>query len=412
MSAKVIYGSDSRRDWHEVLDQNLLDLADSTVGIIDKSSVHTNGVNSMLDTRPFNLCTSERFNNQRKGPWCSGFLVAPDIIVTAGHCIETVAECKNVNFVFGYAKKSSSHDPALVKTEDVYGCSELLGQEKTSRGTDWAVIKLDRPVTGHQPLRIRRTGTVARQTPLILIGHPSSLPSKIAKGGRVRDVRSAHFVADLDSYGGNSGSAVFNADTNEVEGILVRGKTDYKYQNGCYVSNVCEDGINGSCTVNGSFIEGEHVTKISEVVHLIPLLTEVENTPIEEVDEEDPIDSDLLVSKVLTPILDDYRETAYSRINNVPKVLNPGSMKIVLALKHTYISDLTVRLIAPDGNSVLLHDRTGDKTNDINGIYGVDFKSAEPLSSLGPQSAGVWVLEIIDHIPYDKGSLIGWGIAL
>ena len=34
------------------------------------------------------------------------------------------------------------------------------------------------------------------------------------------------FMANLDSFEGNSGSAVFNELTGEVEGILVRGKPD------------------------------------------------------------------------------------------------------------------------------------------------------------------------------------------
>ena len=50
-----------------------------------------------------------------------------------------------------------------------------------------------------------------------------------------------YFSANLDTYGGNSGSAVFNANTGVVEGILVRGATDYvsdPSQGGCRVSNI------------------------------------------------------------------------------------------------------------------------------------------------------------------------------
>ena len=48
------------------------------------------------------------------------------------------------------------------------------------------------------------------------------------------------FVCNLDTYGGNSGSPVFNSSTHELEGILVRGETDFIVtENGCRKSNVC-----------------------------------------------------------------------------------------------------------------------------------------------------------------------------
>ena len=55
----------------------------------------------------------------------------------------------------------------------------------------------------------------------------------------MRKVLPSYFVSNLDTYGGNSGSAVFNSATNEVVGILVRGDADFFSQNGCAVSNRC-----------------------------------------------------------------------------------------------------------------------------------------------------------------------------
>jgi hypothetical protein len=47
------------------------------------------------------------------------------------------------------------------------------------------------------------------------------------------------FAANLDTYGGNSGSPVFNATSGTVEGILVRGENDFVSNGSCYVSLVC-----------------------------------------------------------------------------------------------------------------------------------------------------------------------------
>ena len=61
------------------------------------------------------------------------------------------------------------------------------------------------------------------------------------------------FRANLDTYGGNSGSPVFNSDTHQIEGLLVRGETDFVMlgpPNNCNVSTVFPDtgGDGEDCT--------------------------------------------------------------------------------------------------------------------------------------------------------------------
>ncbi|MFN8369647.1 MAG: S46 family peptidase [Bacteriovoracaceae bacterium] len=90
------------------------------------------------------------------------------------------------------------------------------------------------------------------------------LPTKISDGANVRTNNNPkYFVANLDTYGGNSGSAVFNTKTGEVEGILVRGENDYVYDSaqGCRVSNKC---TNAGC-------RGEDVTRITNIKELMSL---------------------------------------------------------------------------------------------------------------------------------------------
>lgn len=75
---------------------------------------------------------------------------------------------------------------------------------------------------------------------MFVIGHPCGLPQKYAPGAKVRDNTPVpFFVANLDTYGGNSGSSVFNAGNGTVEGILVRGANDFISNGQCYVSLVC-----------------------------------------------------------------------------------------------------------------------------------------------------------------------------
>jgi V8-like Glu-specific endopeptidase len=264
---KVIYGDDGRQDVYQTTDPRLLKLADSTVALFQASGVaEKNGVAS-LATRTFGdemgLCKDEPFFSQPTGAFCSGSLVAPDVVMTAGHCVTSAADCQGIKFVFGFAVKTAGAMPTSVPAAEVYGCKELIGRQQDNAGADWSLVRLDRVVAGHAPLKLNQTGVIAKGTPVLVIGHPSGLPTKIDGGAAVRDSSNpGFFVANLDTYGGNSGSAVFNAETGLVEGILVRGEQDFKYDSArqCSVSNRCP---NDGC-------RGEDVTKIANVAGMIP----------------------------------------------------------------------------------------------------------------------------------------------
>jgi hypothetical protein len=134
--------------------------------------------------------------------------------------------------------------------DDVYEEAAILAREEDAdTGSDWALVRLSRPVHGRKPLRIRASGKIANGHPLFAVGHPNGLPTKLAN---VRDNRSrAYFVANLDTYGGNSGSPVFDMRTRRVEGILVSGENDFVKHGKCFVSLVCPD----------SGCQGESVTR-------------------------------------------------------------------------------------------------------------------------------------------------------
>ncbi len=265
VDGQVIYGADDRIDLYQTQNSKLRSMADSTVALVQSSDVKAEGAVARLNTSPYGtgngLCKDEPFYEQVTAAFCSGSLVAPDIIMTAGHCITSESSCAGTKFVFGFAVTEKGKMPTSVASKDVYGCSKLIGREQVNDGADWALIKLDRAVTGHVPLKMNLTGTITNKTPIVVIGHPAGLPTKIAGGSEVRDAsKNGYFTANLDTYGGNSGSAVFNAKTGLIEGILVRGENDYVNRGGCRVSNVC--------TADGC--RGEDVTKISAVSDKLP----------------------------------------------------------------------------------------------------------------------------------------------
>lgn len=259
---KVIYGEDNRVDVFESTNSAYVELAKSTAAMISGSNLkrlntdETEINDTTLQGR--GICSHERFAKQITAANCSGFLVAPNVLVTAGHCIRSEADCRSWKWVFDFKVDYAEQGKVTVSNNSVYSCKKIISQTLSSvTKDDYAVIELDRKVTDRQPLKFRKTGKIRTGEPLVVIGHPTGLPTKIADGSNVRSLASKYFVANLDTYGGNSGSAVFNAKTHEVEGILVRGDTDYVYSStyGCQVSNVCK---NEGC-------RGEDVTYITNI---------------------------------------------------------------------------------------------------------------------------------------------------
>jgi len=272
-SATVIYGEDHRVEVFTVTDSNLIRLAHATCLIVYDYEVSDNGDGTYsLDYVPWTtqsgypVCTDERFIGQPRLGTCSGFLVGEDILVTAGHCISS---CGSWKFIFDYVMADSvTPPPAIVSEDNVYTCSEILGQ-LWQGDLDYCVLRLDRPVVGRSPVPIRRSGLVSDGDSVVVSGHPNLLPMKIAGGAVVQNNNGTTpwFQTNTDTYGGNSGSMVVNIGSWEVEGILVRGAPDFDNNGTCTYSNVVPDYGNV-----GPGLEFEEVTKSTAFESLVPYL--------------------------------------------------------------------------------------------------------------------------------------------
>lgn len=206
------------------------------------------------------FCPEEKFTNQPVPGDCTGFLIAPDLLLTAGHCVEIEKFCDDHDWVFDFQLDDvSKKAPQYLKAEQVYSCKRVVRHElNLSLGLDYGIVELDRRVKGREVLTIEENPRFQSKTKLTVIGSPSGLPLKVAGNGRLRSTLHPFFVVStLDTYKGNSGSPVFNSETGSVEGILVRGEEDFSpdRERMCLKSKRCE----------GSECIGESVSKILSV---------------------------------------------------------------------------------------------------------------------------------------------------
>jgi subtilisin-like proprotein convertase family protein len=86
-----------------------------------------------------------------------------------------------------------------------------------------------------------------------------------------------------------------------------------------------------------------------------------------------------------------------------------AEVNVRVDIAHTYVGDLEVTLVAPDGREFRLHDRSGGSADDIHTWYDTQTEPVDSLDPLaGAPSNGRWTLRVRDRASGDQGTLEGW----
>jgi V8-like Glu-specific endopeptidase len=205
------------------------------------------------------LCQKTRYEEAPSLSGCTGFLVGEDLIATAGHCIENVDRCENMSIVFDVSEEQVVSQGYKVSQKNIYNCKKVIAQEMSDE-RDFALIQLDKKVSGRLPLKLNLKDNVSLGAKVFMLGHPLGLPMIYSRPGPVNVINDYSFKAQIDSFSGNSGSPVFDAKTLEVVGILVRGEEDFlkDEEKQCYVYQKYKTGID--------LLRGEGISKIKEIL--------------------------------------------------------------------------------------------------------------------------------------------------
>lgn len=390
---RVIYGEDGRV---EITDSSVKELyrqaAQATAVVVSKRSLRAKSASEyflpdMTFGESHQLCKDEPFAEQPNPGFCSAFLIAEDIMVTAGHCVSNQAECDEMAFVFDFNYESDNSDILAVSSERTFSCKSIIARDLNPLNqNDYAIVKLDRKVEGREPLQLRQEGDIAEGTEVAVIGNPRGLPTKLTEGAIVRDSSNPiFFKTNLDSYQGNSGSAVINKD-GIVEGILVRGEEDFELRGSCFVSKRC---ANNEC-------QGEDVTRTSAFIGLVPNAEE-EARPRKEL-------ATLSFEQTLDIPDGDPQGIVIPLETTEEGVI--AELTVTMDIEHTYTTDLEVALVHPDGSFAILMQQPPQGALKSTWTFGHHGDSAPDLRKFkGKPTSGTWKVLVRDISFEDQGKI-------
>src|SRR5437588_9064225 len=116
-----------------------------------------------------------------RGNSCSGVALAPDLVLTAAHCVLPGADYKIVEF--DSARQPQLRDVASVTAHPKFELQILLAHRATA---DVALLKLAAPLASVEPASLGPALTVAPGDPFTVAGYGVSVRGDGKTGGTVR----------------------------------------------------------------------------------------------------------------------------------------------------------------------------------------------------------------------------------
>jgi V8-like Glu-specific endopeptidase len=231
--------------------------AESTVVLVKRDHIsRLNDATVRLQKEPSwqPLCSDEQFASLPRPGRCSGVKIGNRLVATSAHCVRNANQCADTSVVLGFPERNGTAASNEVPSNHVYQCTAIVASRQPAtigeRGADWTIFRVDRDIDAPSA-QLAGSSDVRPSVVTTVIGHPLGLPSIVTRLGVVQVAATNYFIANSDTFVGNSGSAVFSAQSVEdgaprVLGLLTGGQYDFvdSSENGqqCVKARWCKGG--------------------------------------------------------------------------------------------------------------------------------------------------------------------------
>jgi S1-C subfamily serine protease len=202
--------------------------------------------------KKYNLCSDQAFAEQPVAGEGTAFVINDLAFMSASHVFKDPLD--RYAIVFGFEIINTFGAFAIdIPNDNIFYPTSITYRDEA---LDLVVVGVDRQVS--RPALSLSIKGISEGDEVYALGYPSGLPMKLLLNANIvtnDDLQS--FYTSLDAFQGNSGSPVFNLDTQEVIGVLVSGESDYRWNGSCNVTTLCRF----------PYCKGEKVIKISQFLN-------------------------------------------------------------------------------------------------------------------------------------------------
>lgn len=291
-----------------------------------------------------------------------------------------------------------------VKTDEVVATPQLEGNNFSGSATNFAMAN-----TGSEPQDIQieaikeateaPTETAFTSSFTSFIGTPA-----IAKEAPLEETTLESGFDSASFFAANTAPNEEEKEETEITSLFTQGEMT----NEIVEDESKEEMTTFTTTMFGtSFDDSHEESKITafSVEEIAPIEVEEKNETI--------LSGDKVILKgvaVNQEIPDDFGTPLVSAMS----FTNAGAIDKIgmnVNIEHPFVQDLIVKLVAPSGKSIVVHNREGIVNNSIKNIqraYGPEYFDAFK----GETIAGDWKLEVSDNSKRDTGRLNGWSLYL
>ncbi len=323
---------------------------------------------------------------------CGGALYTPQIVLTAAHCVGSTGNNTSIGVTAGAVDLQDSN---RITRQSTY----VYRSPGYPNGDDWALIKLNSPITNQALLPIA-TSTAYDNGTFTVAGWGAATEG----GGQQRYLLKAQvpFISDAqcqDAYGSelipNEEICAGNWSTGGVD--TCQGDSGGPMFRRDNANNWIQVGIvswgYGCARPQNPGVYAQVSTFASAIAAAAANLGGGTNPPVGRTFENQGNYTINDNSTVSSPIVVSGATGSAS-----------ASASIEVNIVHTYRGDLVVDLVAPDGSVYNLLNRSGGSANDVNQTF---------TRNLSSETAnGTWNLRVRDAARGDTGYINGWRITL